>query len=95
MPARNTPQKTPLQQKLCNARVSRGWSHYEVSRQTLDMGHEVHRNSLRALEGSNTSRQSDGASVKVATLVMLCELYWPDLQLRDFVPETVLELRRP
>lgn len=73
-------------EKLRRAREKRGWSNYELSRES-----GVNSQVIENLEGGSWQTRPSrphGASIKTA--LKLIETLWPDLQLKDFVPETSL-----
>ena len=73
--------------QLRAARERRGWG---ISQAASTLG--IAEQSLRNLEGGSTAtRPGDPAGLTTATLIKLIEGYWPDLQLSDVAPETLLK----
>ena len=67
--------------KLVRARVSRGWTIWSAAKRTVS----VHPYALRKLESGKT----DSTRILAATMVDLINLYYPDLEISDFVGEAV------
>lgn len=67
-----------LIEKLVEARERRGWTVNGAAQRTGG----VHHHALSKLE----SGESDPAKLRVATVIELWLLYWPDLKLSDFLP---------
>ena len=71
------PKKTALGRKLTKAREKRGWSIHAACSQTESVKYE----SLSRLESGRTI----GDRVPVATVMQLVDLYWPEVNIKDFV----------
>jgi hypothetical protein len=80
------PKKNQLPSALKRAREMRGWSIYEAS-QRLGFSST---NALRTLEGLNPDRDPGGPNCKLKTVLDIIRVYWPDVDLQDFMDEPIL-----
>lgn len=54
---------------------------------------QVSEQQLRNLEGIGATRDTDPAHVRVETALEIVRVYWPDVDLADFVPYSLLKAR--
>ena len=73
--------------KLQKLREAKGWTIQETARRA-----GVGWQSIGNLEDATTERPGDPAKATVATATALMEVFYPKLQLRDFVPTTNLQI---
>ena len=71
------------------ARTARGWSLTGASNRMQSVSEQQ----LRNLEGIGATRDTDPAHVRVETALEIVRVYWPDVELRDFVPASPLKAR--
>ena len=72
--------------QFTEAREIRGWSLTKASNHMEGVSEQQ----LRNLEGIGATRDTDPAHVRVQTAMEIIRVYWPDVQLIDFVPDTDL-----
>jgi hypothetical protein len=68
------------------AREKRGWSIFGAACRMRGVSEQQ----LRNLEQRGATRPTDPAHVRVKTACEIIRVYWPDVQLTDFVPDTDL-----
>jgi len=75
-----------LSDRLIEARKKRGWSVEEAAKRA-----NMHHYALRNLEGAIPGRVPPrGGDIKVWTMLELTRIYWPDLQVDDWVDRRTL-----
>lgn len=83
VPRMTEPKRSALGTKLTKAREKRGWSIHAACAQTENVKYE----SLARLENGRTV----GDRVPLRTVMELIHLYWPDMNLSDFVSARTLK----
>jgi transcriptional regulator with XRE-family HTH domain len=76
-----------LSEKLLRAREERGWTLYKAAKEA-----GLGRAQLAALEGRYVGRSPNPSLVTVGTVAALIQLYWPQIQLSDFLPGIPMRL---
>lgn len=72
-------------QKLKDAIERRGWTYTEAAKQT-----GIREQSIRNIAGEGETRPTVPSNVTALTMVRLMETFYPEIALRDFVPNTKL-----